>query len=219
MSKTLLLIEDDLEFAEAIIFFLESHNFKVLYAETSTDGLSLMKVNKVDLVILDLNLPDFSGFEVCKEIRKQNDTRIIVVSANIGVDSRIKALNLGSDDYMVKPIHPDELLARINARLNLINKNNNTTNTSILTYDKEKNIFLLQGQKISFTPVELKIFSYLHENKNRNIKKEELNQLIDAPYDSRSVEKHIRKIKLKVNIIEGKELIKSEYGLGYSLVI
>src|SRR6185437_11526979 len=117
--KRVLIIEDDLEFCEAVAKTLASH-YQALVAHSGAEGLKIAMKEKPDLILIDLQMPEMDGFEVCEQLRTKPATReipIIILTGENAPNSRVKGLDSGADDYVSKPFHPQELLARIRARL------------------------------------------------------------------------------------------------------
>ncbi len=218
IKKTqILLIEDDEVAAECIYNFLVDCGFKVDVVYTVTDGISHIKQNGYALVILDLNLPDFSGFELLKSIRNSISLPIIITSAHSEIEIKVKAFKYGASDYMVKPIELEELEARIWALL--------SRNSEIKTID-EKNIFQIKENFIIFdknqlelTTIEFEILSILIKHKNQTISRKDLASSLSSVSSTRSLDHHIKNIRKKIQD-DGKNYIylKTEYGVGYKLV-
>jgi len=213
----ILLIEDDEISAGMIHDYLEDCNFKVDVVYTVTDGISHIKQNKYALVILDLNLPDFSGFELLKNIKNIISLPIIVTSAHSEIDIKVKTFKYGASDYMVKPIDLEELEARIWSLL--------SRNSEIKTLE-EKNIFEIKNNYILFdknqlelTTIEFEILTILINNKNQTISRKDLASSLSSVSSTRSLDHHIKNIRKKIHD-DGKNSIylKTEYGVGYKLV-
>jgi two-component system KDP operon response regulator KdpE len=113
----LLLVEDDQNIVDLVRTNLMARGYEVIVSKTGSDAVALLEAEQPDLVLLDLMLPDIDGFELCREIRERSGVGIIVISARRGENDKVRALNLGGDDYMTKPFGVEELLARINATL------------------------------------------------------------------------------------------------------
>lgn len=120
--KNILIIEDERTVAELERDYLEINSLKVSIEETGEGGLKRILKNDIDLVILDLMLPDMDGFEVCRKIRRRTDIPILIVSAKKSDIDKIRGLGIGADDYITKPFSPNELVARVKAHLNRLHK-------------------------------------------------------------------------------------------------
>jgi len=210
-----LLIEDDELASELIYNFLIDCDFDVTPLFTATDGVSHLRNNHVDIVILDINLPDFNGYEVLKDIRHHSAVPIIVTSAYSETKSKLIAFKYGANDYMVKPIDLEELEARIWVQL--------SKNTQIRT-DK-KDIFVIKGDTIYFddipldlTAIEFEILTLLIQYANKVVTRDNLVNALSSISSHRSLDNHIKNIRKKIGDNASKpKYIKTEYGIGYSL--
>lgn len=219
MVYKILLIEDDEFTAGLIKNFFEEYNFKVDIVDTVTSAISNIKFEKYSIILLDINIPDFNGFEVLKFLNKNNvNIPVIVVSAYSEKSSKLLAFKLGAVDYMVKPIDPEELEARIWVHIK---------NVSTFVEKIEKKVFQLVNGMIFFednslklTKTEFEILKYLIENKNSVVKRDDLLKCLSSIIQSdRSLDYHIKNIRIKMgdNGANPRYLI-TEYGLGYKLV-
>jgi len=217
MEKTqILLIEDDEVSASIIHNFLEDSNFKVDIVYTVTDGISHIKQNGYALAILDLNLPDFSGFELLKDIRNNISLPIIVTSAYNDTQTKIKAFKYGASDYMVKPIDLEELEARI---WSLLGRNSEIkTQYEKNIFELKDNIIFFKQNQLELTSIEFEIFSTLIKNKNQTISRNDLASSLSSVSSTRSLDHHIKNIRKKIRDDGNKPIyLKTEYGVGYKL--
>lgn len=219
MVYKILLIEDDEFTAGLIKNFLEEYNFKVDIVDTVTSAISNIKFEKYSIILLDINIPDFNGFEVLKFLNKNNvNIPVIVISAYSEKSSKLLAFKLGAVDYMVKPIDPEELEARIWVHIK---------NVSTFVEKIEKKVFQLvngtiffEDKSLKLTKTEFEILKYLIENKNSVVKRDDLLKCLSSIIQSdRSLDYHIKNIRIKMgdNGANPRYLI-TEYGLGYKLV-
>ena len=214
----ILLVEDDVIAAELIYDLLVNCNFTIDIVHTATDGISFIEQNNYSLVLLDLNLPDFDGFELLRSIKKHTTLPIIVISAYSDIEIKVKAFKFGASDYMVKPIDLRELEARI---WSLLSRN------SEIKIEFEKNIFQIKNDIIYFkqTPLELTstefdILSILIKNKNNTISRDDLAKSLSSISSTRSLDYHIKNIRKKINDNGARsKYLKTEYGVGYKLFI
>jgi len=215
----ILLIEDDEMASELICEFLTDCSFKVESVFSVTDGLDRVKYTNFDLVLLDINLPDFDGFEFLKGIKNRISLPIIVTSAYSDTKSKILAFKYGASDYMVKPIDFEELEARIWVQLG---------KHSEIKTEQEKSLFeiinshILFKQKIlDLTTIEFDILSILINNRNRTISRDSLIETLSTISSPRSLDNHIKNIRKKIKDIdpENEDIISTVYGLGYRLNI
>lgn len=219
LNTSILVLEDDEDTAMIMNDFLESCGFKASLFSTVTDAISSIQYNSYDLILLDLNLPDYSGYEVLKFLNKNFITiPTIVISANSEKTYIIQAFKHGAIDFMKKPIDLEELEARIWVHLN---KN------TIFEAQKNNEIFKITEHEILFkqksldlTKIEFEIFSILIENKNNLISRENLAKQLSSKSNNRSLDYHIRNIRNKLEENGAtKSYIVTEYGMGYKLII
>jgi DNA-binding response OmpR family regulator len=212
----ILLVEDDELTSELICNFLNECGFNVTPVFTVTEGISYINNNHYDLLILDINLPDFNGFEVLKNIKHRISLPVIVTSAYSDIKSKISAFKYGASDYMVKPLELEELEARIWVQLG--------KNSEIQT-EKEKNIFQIKDSIIQFkekiidlTTIEFEILSQLINQKNHTVSRESLIDSLSSVSSPRSLDNHIKNIRKKIGDNGNKAIyLKTEYGVGYKL--
>lgn len=212
-------VEDDLSTARFIIMFLEGENFEVTHFSNSTDALSHLNISPFDILILDLNLPDLNGFEICTKIKNKINIPIIVTSAYSEIDYKLRAFKLGVDDYVVKPFDLRELEARIwNALRKKPLKENREKENSIFEIKEKEHIILFNNEILSLTSIEYKILSILIENKNSLITRSQLAQALSNKSKERSLDYHIKNIRIKINDNSSNpKYLKTEYGEGYRL--
>ena len=230
MSK-ILIIEDENAIAELEKDYLELSDFEV---EIETDGEAGLKKalnNDYDLFILDLMLPNVDGFEICKQIRENKNTPVIMVSAKKDDIDKIRGLGLGADDYITKPFSPSELVARVKAHLSryerLIASNPTTKNDIIeirgLKIDKTARRVYVDGEEKVLTTKEFDLLTFLAQNPNHVYTKEELFREIwdmNSIGDIATVTVHIKKIREKVEFdTSNPQYIETIWGVGYRFKI
>ncbi len=211
-----LLVEDDETSSELYCDYLNENGFSVEPVFTATDCMAYVQNHSYDVLILDINLPDFSGIEILKSIKNHNPMPIIVVSAYNDTDLKLMAFKFGADDYMVKPIDIRELEARIWLQLKKSSK---------IEVDRENGIFKIVESNIFFdnksldlTLTEFEILSFLIKNRNKIVKREELSSSLRSINSHRSLDSHIKNIRKKIsNIKNDKEYLKTVYGVGYKI--
>lgn len=169
---TILIVEDDKYIANFICMSLKQEGYHFIKASTAAEAICLCYANNPDVVILDLGLPDMDGIEVIKQIRSQSERPIIVVSARQEESEKIKALDLGADDYVVKPFHMGELLARIRVALRKSERGIGIDSEKpfvceYLTIDFEKRLVLIEGKEIHVTPIEYKLLKLFVANRGK----------------------------------------------------
>ena len=215
MEKSrIILLEDDDKAAVYTKDFLEDCGFEVDTFTLSTDALASMKFNKYDVLLLDLSLPDFDGFEVLKAIKNSIRISTIVISAHSDIKTKLHAFKLGALDYIVKPYDLEELEARIWA---LFGKGN--------ILEKSSDTFVVNGQhiffkdkKINLTQTETDILKILITNKKSTTSREDLASNLSKISSQRSLDYHIKNIRKKINDNgSSPQYLKTEYGVGYRL--
>ena len=221
---SILIVDDEKNLLENLYEFLNNKGFKRVYtAKNLKEARFKLANNKIDLIVLDLMLPDGSGFDLLKEVRQTSSTAVIILSALDGMDDRREGFENSADDYLVKPFFPDELLWRIEAvlRRSIKLKSEEKINLGNVIFDKSKGILEKNGEEISLTATQFKILYYLSENINKIVS---IDRILDNIWkDSYGYENtlitHIYRIreKLEDNPRNPKILITIK-GLGYKLV-
>lgn len=216
----ILLVEDEESSAFLIKEFLEEFGFKVDIQSSVTSAVSNIKFHNYSVILLDINLPDFSGFEVLKFLNNSKfNIPVIILSAYSDKNHKLQAFKFGASDYMVKPIDPEELEARIWVQLKKSSpfKNENMTKEIFKT---EENTIFFKDNPLKLTKIEFDILTVLIKNKNQTIKREILLDILSSQIKSdRSLDFHIKNIRLKLaeNATNPKYLT-TEYGVGYKLI-
>ncbi|MBC2364288.1 response regulator transcription factor [Listeria booriae] len=225
--KRILLVEDELEIAELERDYLEINEMEVMIERNGARGLELALQDDFDLIILDIMLPDMSGFDICREIRAKKEVPILLVSARKEDIDKIRGLGLGADDYITKPFSPSELVARVKAHLaryERLAKNNIASQNEILqvhdlTLDLDGRKVFVADQEIIFTTKEFDLLVFLAKRPNRVWNKEQLFEQIwgmQAAGDVSTVVVHIRKIREKLESHgDFSESIETIWGAGY----
>lgn len=221
---SILVVDDEKNLLENLYNFLKDKGFKKIYtAKNLKESRFKLENFKIDLIVLDLMLPDGSGFDLLKEVRENSDVAVIILSALDGIDDRKEGFENKADDYLVKPFFPDELLWRINAVLRRSKKikNEEKINLGKVIFDKSKGVIEKNGEEIPLTATQFKILDYLCENINMIVS---IDRILDHIWkDSYGYENtlitHIYRLreKLEDNPRDPKILITIK-GLGYKLV-
>ena len=221
---SILIVDDEKNLLENLYNFLKDKGFKKVYtAKNLKESRFKLENNKIDLIVLDLMLPDGSGFDLLKEVRQTSDIAVIILSALDGIDDRREGFENKADDYIVKPFLPDELLWRIDAVLRRSKKIKNEEKIVLgnVIFDKSKGILEKNGEEIPLTATQFKILDYLSENINMIVS---IDRILDNIWeDSYGYENtlitHIYRLreKLEDNPRDPKILITIK-GLGYKLV-
>lgn len=218
----LLLIEDEKELAESIISYFSGNGFICEWANTIHSALDKVSVYEYDCIMLDLMLPDGSGFKILEELKAEYKTEgIIIISAKESLDNKIQGLQLGADDYLTKPFHLSELLARVQALIRRKNfQGNNAINFNEISIDAFAKTVTVYGKSISLTKTELDLLVYLIGNNNRVLPKSAIAEhlsgdMADMLVNHDFVYAHIKNLKRKLAEAGSNDYIKTVYGLGY----
>ena len=225
MSKVLI-IEDEVAIADLEKDYLELSGFHVEIENNGSQGLVRALSEEFDMFILDLMLPGADGFEICKKIRENKNTPILMVSAKKDDIDKIRGLDLGADDYITKPFSPSELVARVKAHLSryerLINSSvqeNDVIEIRGLKIDKTARRVWVNEEEKQFTTKEFDLLTFLAQNPNRVFSKEELFSQIwdlESVGDIATVTVHIKKIREKIELSTTKpQYIETIWGVGY----
>ena len=221
---SILIVDDETNLLENLYNFLKDKGFKKVYTAKNLKESRFKLGNfKIDLVVLDLMLPDGSGFDLLKEIRKTSDMAVIILSALDGIDDRKEGFENKADDYLVKPFFPDELLWRIDAVLRRSKKIKKEEKISLgkVIFDKSKGILIKNNDEIPLTATQFKILAYLADNMNMIVSIDRIleNIWVNSYGYENTLITHIYRIreKLEDNPREPKILITIK-GLGYKLV-
>ena len=218
-----LLIEDDSAMAQSIDLMLKSEGFNVYTTDLGEEGIDLGKLYDYDIILLDLNLPDMSGFEVLKHLRVAKvQTPILILSGTSTIENKVKGLGVGADDYLTKPFHKDELVARIHAIVRRSKGHSQSViNTGKLTVNLDTKTVEVQGSRVHLTGKEYQMLELLSLRKGTTLTKEMfLNHLyggMDEP-ELKIIDVFICKLRKKLaNACGGENYIETVWGRGYVL--
>lgn len=200
----ILIIEDEEKVSEILKAYLEKAGYSVYCASTGMEGIKLFEKIEFNLVILDLMLPDISGEEVCSVLRKMSEVHIFMLTAKSTLEDRIEGLNIGADEYLIKPFSPRELTARVNALFRRININKGEQkfyNNGDFEINYDERIVKILGKEISLTPNEFDIVHILSSNKGKVFTRDQLIERImgiDFQGFDRTIDVHIKNIRKKI---------------------
>lgn len=220
-----MVVDDDINICELQRLYLEKENFKVTVSHNGRKAVEIFKATAPDIVILDIMLPGMDGWEVCREIRKVSAIPIIMLSAKDETFNKVLGLELGADDYMVKPFEPKELIARIRAVLRRYDKREEGTLQVVLpglVISKSNYTVKIDGNDIEIPPKELELLFFLSANPNKVFTREQLLENVwgfDYYGDTRTVDVHIKRIREKIESDEKKWKIKTVWGVGYKFEV
>ena len=226
---SILLVEDEKNICDFISTSLSAQDYRISTAHTGKEALPIITSQCPDLILLDLGLPDMDGMEIIRQVRTWSSVPIIVLSARTQDQEKVRALDLGADDYLTKPIGTSELLARIRTALRHSNRLNTDSplykrpfHAKGLTIDFEKHLVSVDGKDVHLTQIEFKIISLLAQNSGRVMTYDTIISNIWGPYadDDNSILRvnmaHIRR-KLEQNPAEP-QYVFTEIGIGYRMI-
>ena len=227
MAISVLVVEDDRNIAELLQMYLEKEGYAVTVAGDGGQGLAKFRAIKPDLVLLDVMMPVMDGWAVCKAIRADSQTPVIMLTAKGETDDKVMGLKAGADDYITKPFEMKELLARIEAVLRRTDRGVEEGKTRRLTFDKlviDMDAFELtvDGKKVDTPPKEMELLFYLASSPNRVYTR---NQLLDEVWgfdyfgDSRTVDVHVKRLREKLEGVSEKWSVKTVWGVGYKFEV
>ncbi len=218
----ILIIDDDAAFTEKISSSLTRDGYEVSVAQNGILGLNAFRVFAPDMILLDITMPERDGWQVCREIRQQSDTPIIIISHLGETIDKILGLELGADDYMVKPIDSKELAARVKAVLRRSTPSNRSESETLrfdnIEISLQKYQLTVDGRKIDMPRKELQLLHFLASNSGNVYTRDQLLDKVwgfDYPGDSRTVDVHIKRLREKLDGVSDKWRIKTIWGVGY----
>ena len=223
MSKRALVVEDDSNIAELLRLYLGKDGFDVMISADGSKAEGVFDLFAPDVVLLDIMLPGKDGWQVCREIRKISNVPIIMITAKGETIDKVIGLELGADDYIVKPFDAKEVIARINAVTRRVGTGMAEPEQKEVHYDKlsvnmDSYELKVNGKNIDTPPKELELLYYLASNPNRVYTRD---QLLDEVWgfeyygDSRTIDVHIKRLREKLEGISDKWTLKTVWGVGY----
>jgi len=222
----ILIVEDESSFSEALEFLLGKEGFSVVTAETGTEALKKFDQGGIDLVLLDLMIPEISGTEVCRQIRVKSKVPIIMLTAKDSEVDKVVGLEIGADDYVTKPYSARELVARINAVLRRNSAESLMSDPGIMTVhgirmDIDRHQVSVNGIPVSLPLKEFELLEFLMRNAGRVLTRI---QLIDRVWgsdyvgDTKTLDVHIKRIRAKIEVDPANpKIIQTVRGLGYKM--
>jgi DNA-binding response OmpR family regulator len=224
MNEKILVVDDEINLLNVIKDYLLRESYEVYTAARGNKAIEMFHEIEPDFIILDLMLPDISGEEICKQIRKKSDVPILMLTAKSSIDDKVAGLYIGADDYLTKPFSPRELVGRVRAIIRRAKGNSELTdilefNNKDLYIDIPKHTVMKSGQTVSLTPSEFKVLLILAQNPNKVFSRSHLVSLAFGHnfegYD-RTVDTHIKNLRQKIedNVKEPKYIV-TVYGIGY----
>ncbi|MFP7297342.1 response regulator transcription factor [Neobacillus niacini] len=221
----ILLVDDEKRILEVLEAYLEREGYEIHCADNGIDALKKAKTINPDLIVLDLMLPDISGEEVCRLVRKESDVPILMLTAKSAEDDRINGIVMGADDYLTKPFSPREVVVRVQAILRRVKKTEKIDrmefNNKQLVIDLSKKEVTVKGQDVILTPIEYKLLTNMALNPGRVYSRMDLLEKIQDEgmyYEGyeRSVDTHIKNLRKKIELDSRQPLfILTVFGMGY----
>jgi len=218
MGKHVLLIEDEAAIADTIVYALERESYRVSWYTLGSAGLDTFKRDEVDLVVLDVGLPDMSGFDVCRELRRTSNVPVLFLTARSDEIDRVVGFELGADDYVPKPFSPRELAARVRA---ILRRGVAPSAPSGLRHDEKRATIFLGESALDLTRYEYRLLATLMAEPERVFSRAQLMDRVwdepDASFD-RTVDAHIKSLRAKLTAADADcNPIRTHRGMGYSL--
>ncbi len=220
MPKKILIVEDEANIRELLRLYLEREGYIVLEAENGVEGIKLWKSEKPDMLLLDVMMPVMDGWTVCKEIRAESDVPIIMLTAKGETADRVSGLEMGADDYIVKPLEMPEVIARVRAVFRRMAPDDAPEKLSFdnLVIDKQAYDLVIKGKRVDAPPKEIELLYYLASSPNRVFTRA---QLLDDVWgfdyfgDTRTVDVHVKRLREKLEGVSDKWELKTVWGVGY----
>ena len=220
MPKKILIVEDEANIRELLRLYLEREGYTVLEAENGVEGIKKWKSDKPDMLLLDVMMPVMDGWEVCREIRAESDVPIIMLTAKGETADRVSGLEMGADDYIVKPLEMPEVIARVRAVFRRIARDDAPEKLSFdnLVIDKQAYDLVIKGKRVDAPPKEIELLYFLASSPNRVFTRA---QLLDEVWgfdyfgDTRTVDVHVKRLREKLEGVSDKWELKTVWGVGY----
>lgn len=223
----ILVSDDDKNIAELLRLYLEKEGYTVVLAFDGEEAIEQFNKENPDLVLLDIMMPKLDGWQVCREIRKTSDVPIIMITAKGETFDKVLGLELGADDYVVKPFDSKEIVARIKAVLRRTGKSDSQSDVKEVRYDKlvvnmTRYELKVDGKVVDTPPKELELLFHLASNANRVYTRD---QLLDEVWgfeyygDSRTVDVHVKRLREKLEGVSDQWSLKTVWGVGYKFEV
>lgn len=220
MPKKILIVEDEANIRELLRLYLEREGYTVLEAENGVEGIKKWKSDKPDMLLLDVMMPVMDGWAVCREIRAESDVPIIMLTAKGETADRVSGLEMGADDYIVKPLEMPEVIARVRAVFRRMAPDDAPEKLSFdnLMIDKQAYDLVIKGKRVDAPPKEIELLYFLASSPNRVFTRA---QLLDDVWgfdyfgDTRTVDVHVKRLREKLEGVSDKWELKTVWGVGY----
>ncbi len=223
MDTKLLIVDDDHNICDLLKLYFENESYKVKVAHDGIEGINAFKTYDPDLVLLDIMMPKKDGWQVCREIREISSKPVIMITAKGEVFDKVLGLELGADDFIVKPFDMKELSARIKAVLRRYNAHSKAGNEEVVRFENieislQRYELKINGKAVDIPPKELELLYFLASNCNRVFTRDQLLDKVwgfDYLGDSRTVDVHVKRLREKLEGVSDKWLLKTVWGVGY----
>ena len=221
--EKVMIVDDDKNICDLLRLYLEKDGYNIILSHDGEEALVKFNALKPDIVLLDVMLPGIDGWQICREIRKKSNVPIIMITAKSETFDKVLGLELGADDYIVKPFDTKEVIARIKAVARRTGKLPSKADTKELNYDKlsvnlTRYVLKVDGKVLDTPPKELELLYFLASNPNRVFTRD---QLLDEVWgfeyygDSRTIDVHIKRLREKLEGVSDKWSLKTVWGVGY----
>lgn len=222
-----LVVDDDKNICELLRLYLEKEGYGVILAYDGEEAVVKFNALKPDIILLDIMLPGIDGWQVCREIRKKSNVPIIMITAKVETFDKVLGLELGADDYIVKPFDTKEVIARIKAVYRRVGQSSGEAEIKEVKYDKlsvnmTRYELRVNGQVLDTPPKELELLFHLASNPNRVYTRD---QLLDEVWgfeyygDSRTIDVHVKRLREKLEGVSDKWALKTVWGVGYKFEV
>lgn len=223
MDTKILVVDDDNNISELLKVYFTNEGYEVKTASDGVEGISYFKMYEPDIVLLDIMLPKKDGWQVCREIREMSSKPIIMITAKGEVFDKVLGLELGADDFLVKPFDMKELSARVKAVLRRYQAHANPDDDEVVKFEnieisRQKYELKLKGKSVDIPPKELELLYFLASNYNRVFTRDQLLDKVwgfDYLGDSRTVDVHVKRLREKLEGASDKWWLKTVWGVGY----
>ena len=224
MSQKVLVVEDDINIAELLRLYLQKDGFEVSHAADGGKAVEMAKEIQPDLVLLDIMLHVMDGWQVCRELRKTMKMPIIMLTAKGETEDKVSGLEMGADDYIVKPLEMPEVIARVRAVFRRIAPDDAPEKLSFdnLVIDKQAYDLVIKGKRVDAPPKEIELLYFLASSPNRVFTRA---QLLDEVWgfdyfgDTRTVDVHVKRLREKLEGVSDKWSLKTVWGVGYKFEV
>ncbi|MBE6552979.1 MAG: response regulator transcription factor [Ruminococcaceae bacterium] len=219
----ILIVDDDANISDLLKMYFENEGYHVKTAADGVEGINYFKIFDPDLVLLDIMLPKKDGWQVCREIREMSSKPVIMITAKGDVFDKVLGLELGADDFVVKPFDMKELSARVKAVLRRYQSHVHQDDEEVIKFENieislQKYELKLRGKSVDIPPKELELLHFLASNYNRVFTRDQLLDKVwgfDYLGDSRTVDVHVKRLREKLEGVSDRWLLKTVWGVGY----